>query len=153
MPIPLTAHVAHGLPGRLRITIPAARDQAPLFADLQRRLLESAGILSVTVNPAAASLVVLHEAGVDALDACRSVAGLTIAQPADVDRRLADTRVIQAELIWRAAKLLLWGNPVAQLSEILIESVALALIETLTHGRSRPASLGGPTGDTVPAAP
>lgn len=69
----MNAEIVHYTPGRLRIKIGGARHQTAFFADLQRKLLAVEGVLDVTVNPTAASLVIVHDIGIDPRAICREV--------------------------------------------------------------------------------
>lgn len=57
MPI---AHVAHALPGRVRLQIPSKRGDARYFARLRDELASVPGVLGLRVNPRAGSALITH---------------------------------------------------------------------------------------------
>ncbi len=58
----LAAYLVHALPGRARIKIPAKRGNQAYFLELASELGRCAGVVSVQVNPWAASTLVVHAA-------------------------------------------------------------------------------------------
>jgi Heavy metal associated domain 2 len=131
----ISAHVVHRTPGRLRIKIPAARNQVAFFANLQRQLAGAEGISSVTVNPAAASLVVIHDSGVDPLAVCRGIPYLAFESSVHAD--VASGR--ELDLVFLLAKLLPFvfaRHPAAQLAEVIAEPVLRAVVGAMTRPQS-----------------
>jgi hypothetical protein len=59
------AHVAHQTPRRLRLRIPARRNDAPFFAWLERELLARPGVAQVECSPLAASVAITGERALD----------------------------------------------------------------------------------------
>ncbi|WEX74812.1 hypothetical protein PYH37_000093 [Sinorhizobium numidicum] len=139
----LNAQIVHYTPGRLRIKIPAARHQTAFFAELQQRLLRAEGVLSVTVNPTAASLVIEHDVGIDPIAACRNIPGLAVGSSAahplalGVDSgRACDTDVVF--LVAKLLPLLFGGHPIAHLAEVLGEPILRAAVDSMMRPRSYP---------------
>jgi hypothetical protein len=158
----LKAHVAHRTPGRLRLKIPAARDNSAFFAALQDKLRDAEGIRNVTVSPAAASLVILHDRGVDPLAACRNMPALAIAPcavhtPAVRSDRAVGNVGIGGEAVMLLVKLLPFAfarHPLAQLAEVLAEPVLRVVVQALTNPRSErlPHAVRGPEDEVIPLA-
>ncbi len=136
----MNAEIVHYTPGRLRIKIAGARHQTAFFADLRRKLLAVEGVLDVTVNPTAASLVIVHDIGIDPRCICREVPGLAV--PFAAARPAADQgRGNEAEVIFLLAKLLpifFAHHPVAQLAEVLGEPILRAVVDSMTRPTSYP---------------
>jgi hypothetical protein len=136
----LNAEIVHYTPGRLRIKIAGARHQTAFFADLQRKLLAVEGILDVTINPTAASLVIVHDIGIDPRAVCCEIPGLAV--PLSAPRPAADqSRGGEAEVILLLAKLLplvFARHPVAQLAEVLGEPILRAVVDSMTRPKSCP---------------
>ncbi|MEZ2128816.1 MULTISPECIES: HMA2 domain-containing protein [unclassified Sinorhizobium] len=137
----MNAQIVHSIPGRLRIKIPAARDQIPFFADLERKLLAAEGVLDVRVNPAAASVVIMYDDSVDPLAVCRDLPGWAVRSSAVRPR---ERRIVLAdnagggdtEFVFLLAKLLpliFAKHPVAQLAEVLGEPILRAVVDAVTR--------------------
>ncbi|TGQ39636.1 HMA2 domain-containing protein [Mesorhizobium sp. M00.F.Ca.ET.216.01.1.1] len=142
-----TARVIHRTPGRLRIKIPAARNQVAFFANLQRELLGAEGISSVTVNPTAASLVIRHDRRVDPLAVCRGIPYLAVESsvypPVVTNHRADATSARELDLVFLLAKLLplvFARHPAAQLAEVLAEPVLRAVVGTMMRPQSHRSS-------------
>jgi hypothetical protein len=87
------ALVAHAIPGRTRLRIPARRRQAEFFAALAERLAAHPGIRRVRVNPSTASILLQHEGSIEdiapdlrdtlliVLEEAQSAAARTMASP------------------------------------------------------------------------
>jgi hypothetical protein len=58
------AYVAHALPGRIRIKVPACRGQETVLAGFAEILSRAEGVLEVVANPRTGSLLVHHTARV-----------------------------------------------------------------------------------------
>ncbi|WP_254020369.1 hypothetical protein [Mesorhizobium escarrei] len=147
MPLQKTARVVHRTAGRLRIKIPAARYQVAFFANLQRDLLGAEGITSVTVNPTAASLVIVHDNSVDPLAACRGIPYLTV-EPTLHPLVVANGRTDgmsgrELDMVFLLAKflpLVFARHPAAQLAEVLAEPVLRAVVGTMMRPQSHRSS-------------
>jgi hypothetical protein len=142
MHLQISAHVVHCVPGRLRIKIPAARNQIEFFANLQRQLLGAEGVSSVTVNPTAASLVIMHERGVDPLAVCRGIPYLAFGSSVHsvvTNGRADAVNGHELDLVFVLAKLLPFvfaRHPAAQLAEIFAEPVLRAVVGAVTRPQS-----------------
>ncbi|TJW89550.1 MAG: hypothetical protein E5X43_17725 [Mesorhizobium sp.] len=141
------ARVVHRTAGRLRIKIPAARHQVAFFANLRRELLGAEGISSVTVNPTAASLVIVHDNSVDPLAACRGIQYLTVEStphPLVVTNGRADGMSgRELDLVCLLAKFLpivFARHPAAQLAEVMAEPVLRAVVGTMMRPQSHRSS-------------
>ncbi|WP_331371421.1 HMA2 domain-containing protein [Sinorhizobium chiapasense] len=143
----MIAQIVHYTPGRLRIKIPAARHQTTFFADLQQQLVGADGVLSVTVNPTAASLVIVHDIAVDPLALCREIPGLAVTSSAVHPHLMGTGRADnlsggrETDLVSLLAKLLplvFARHPLAQLAEPLAEPILRAAFDSLTQPTSYP---------------
>ncbi|MDW6026374.1 hypothetical protein SAZ10_31900 [Mesorhizobium sp. BAC0120] len=135
----LKAHIAHRTPGRLRLKIHAARDNAGFFAALKAELVGIEGVLSVTVNPAAASIVIVHDGSVGTLALCNGIPALAIV-PSAIDPIAAEgdgaADSLRAEAALLLIKLLPFAcarHPLAQLAEIVAEPVLRVVVQALTR--------------------
>jgi len=61
MPAKTETHIAHHVPGRLRLTVPGLKKDPELAERLGRELAEIEGVAAVTVRPAARSVLVRYE--------------------------------------------------------------------------------------------
>ncbi|APO68849.1 hypothetical protein IE4872_CH03249 [Rhizobium gallicum] len=140
----MNAQIVHCTPGRLRIKIPAARHNIAFFSDLQQKLLSAEGISSVTINPTAASLVIVHDGDVDPRAVCRSLPGLAVTSFAMCPHTKAiargdSERGNDTDLVFLLAKLLpliFAGHPIARLAEIVGEPILRAVVEDMMRPRS-----------------
>lgn len=137
----MNAQIVHYTPGRLRIQIPAARHQTAYFADLQRELLCVEAVLDVTVNPTAASLVIIHDSRIDPVALCRQLPGLAVTSSAVHPGFMAAGGAASggADLIALIAKLLplvFARHPIAQLAEPLAEPMLRAVVDSMARPSS-----------------
>lgn len=70
------AHVAHGMPQRTRIRIPARRGDHDYFRRLKRTLESCPGVREVEINPLTAGLLLRHDIPLDDIGAFAEAEGL-----------------------------------------------------------------------------
>ncbi|HEX5081309.1 MAG TPA: hypothetical protein VFY40_04650 [Blastocatellia bacterium] len=63
--MPPTSFIAHQMPGRTRIRIPAMRRNDAYFQNVQKALQECNGVAGVETNPLTASVLVYHFSSLD----------------------------------------------------------------------------------------
>ena len=63
--MPPASFIAHQMPGRTRIRIPAMRRNEAYFLNLQKALQECKGVVGVETNPLTASALVYHFSSLD----------------------------------------------------------------------------------------
>ena len=61
------AHVAHRMPGRLRVRVPSRKGDRAYFGRAAERLGGHHGVRSVRVSPRAASVTIEHDGGAEAI--------------------------------------------------------------------------------------
>ncbi|TCU04848.1 HMA2 domain-containing protein [Rhizobium sullae] len=140
----MNVQIVHSIPGRLRLKIPAARDQIGFLTDLQQKFLGAEGVLSVRINPAAASVVILHDDSLDPQSLGLGLHGLIVTssavhahreaiEPADnVGGRDMEVAFLLAKLL----PLMFARHPVAQLAELLGEPILRAVVAAMTRPQS-----------------
>jgi hypothetical protein len=68
------AYICHASSGRLRVRIPAKKNDPTYFSGLQEYLAPIPGIVSVEVNPLTGSVLVEHELDLNSIDDLKPVA-------------------------------------------------------------------------------
>jgi hypothetical protein len=91
------ARLSHLLEGRLRMRVPARRQDSAFFADVARRLRECEGIEDVRVNPVTGSVLVVHATTLQAIAAFAAQQGLftlRLEQDSSVEMGRSRSRVV-----------------------------------------------------------
>lgn len=135
------AHIAHRIPGRIRIVIPAQRHCAQFFAWMERQVLSANGVRNVRSRPAAASIVIHHEPGSDCLAILAAILELEVREAGVapgvlVSLRVANARVHQLtggryDLAWLFARALLFmvrRHAIARIVKLIAEPLLRSLL-------------------------
>lgn len=147
-----SARVAHSTPGRLRLVIPAMRNKAGFFNHLEAQLLTGGGVLGVSSNAAAASIVVRYHEACDCLALCAAVLNIdpveriAVRRPAKAYAALAAAnshihratggRADLASLIAQALLFVVRRHPIARILELFVEPLLRALLASAPRPRA-----------------
>lgn len=148
------AHIAHSIPGRIRIVVPSKRHCAHFFARMERHVVGAHGVRGVHSRPAAASIVIQYEPGSNCLAICAVI--LELDPPNGVRPTTSPSTVLLAlqganlrlhrltggrfDLAWLLARALLFvvrKHSIAKLVELAAEPL-LRLLLTIDPEVRRP---------------
>ncbi len=138
------AYFVHRLPCRTRLKVPARRRDRAFFVSLRRRLVACSGVVSVTVSPEAASVVVHHSRDFQWSTVRFEALGLRAGEPSakctcTCQRCLHHHGAGEVEFAsmfdW-ALRLALSGHPVAQLVEWAAFGIVRSALAELTSAET-----------------